>query len=428
MKRVSLRLYKPAFIIALSLILVFISGFFGVKTTALSTPVNLIVDGGFEEENNGEFWSLDSKCRFSTSSGEKCLKVSRTSGVILSYFNVTLEEGVYTFSINVLQNKNGFNAELRFNDREIVIGSKTVDPDQTGTVSWENFEIDGETAGEYNVEIYFSGLSASIYVDDFELYKNEEQAEEPSENGNGNIITLSGACLKMTADCNGIRFCGRVKKDYYDGLSGKSGLETGMLIAPTDYIGEFDFTANSLTAAGKSYKEIAAVNKTTVTDGGTEYYEFYCALVDIIPYNTDRNFSARTYIKYRENETDVYEYSEYNAEDQSRSAFGMAVDMWNEAEDKTSDTAVVAKRYIDVIEIMETEGEMDGGVYTITYESVSAGYFTVKSKGNTFTVLTVNGEPFSGLFRVEEETDVTVVASINGEFGEFPIYGKLYKE
>ena len=426
MKRVSLRLYKPAFIIALSLILVFISGFFGVKTTALSTPVNLIVDGGFEEENNGEFWSLDTKCRFSTSSGENCLKVSKPSGVILSYFTVTLEEGVYTFSINVLQNENGFNAELSLNNGAIVIGNKSVAPDQTGTVSWENIEIDGETAGEYAIKLYFSGLSASIYVDDFELYKNEEQAEEPSESGN--IITLSGAYLKTTADCNGIRFCGRVKKDYYDGLSGKSGLETGMLIAPTDYIGEFDFTANSLTAAGKSYKEIAAVNKTTVTDGDTEYYEFYCALVDIIPYNTDRNFSARTYIKYRENETDVYEYSDYNAEDQSRSAFGMAVDMWNDAEDKTSDTAVVAKRYIDVIEIMETEGEMDGGVYTITYESVSAGYFTVKSKGNTFTVLTVNGEPFSGLYRVEEETDVTVVASINGEFNEFPIYGKLYKE
>ena len=423
MKRVSLRLYKPAFIIALSLILVFISGFFGVKTTALSTPVNLIVDGGFEEENNGEFWWVQNGS-FATSPNR--VKIIKTSGLIQSYFKVTLEEGVYTFSINVLQNKNGFNAELRFNDREIVIGSKTVDPDQTGTVSWENFEIDGETAGEYNVEIYFSGLSASIYVDDFELYKNEEQAEEPSENGN--IITLSGAYLKTTADCNGIRFCGRVKKDYYDGLSGKSGLETGMLIAPTDYIGASDFTANSLTAAGKSYKEIAAVNKTTVTDGDTEYYEFYCALVDIIPYNTDRNFSARTYIKYRENETDVYEYSDYNAEDQSRSAFGMAVDMWNDAEDKTSDTAVVAKRYIDVIEIMETEGEMNGGVYTITYESVSAGYFTVKSKGNTFTVLTVNGEPFSGLYRVEEETDVTVVVSINGEFDEFPIYGKLYKE
>ena len=135
----------------------------------------------------------------------------------------------------------------------------------------------------------------------------------------------SGAAVRMD-EPTGLRFTGYVNKGYVDALKtayGEENVKLGMLITPTDYLEEIEFTKAALDAAdieGVKYLEIDAT--TILTDGN--YYKINCAIVEILKANYNRDFSAILYVKVVSGQTATYTYSAYNENENSRNVAEVA--------------------------------------------------------------------------------------------------------
>ena len=135
------------------------------------------------------------------------------------------------------------------------------------------------------------------------------------------LMLEGGASVRKTTP-TGLRFTGYANKSYVDGLKTETNEVTlGMLITPTDYLvdNELEFTKAALdncnNIKGNKYLEIDATK--VLTDG--DNYKISCAIVNILEYNYDREFSAILYVKVTEGDTTEYVYSAYNKGINSRS-------------------------------------------------------------------------------------------------------------
>ena len=128
-------------------------------------------------------------------------------------------------------------------------------------------------------------------------------------------------CVPQIGEFSEKKFEKILKQTYYDALVAEHGAENvkiGMLITPRDYLVDngLAFTKAALddcnAIQGAKYLEIDAV---TVLDEGT-HYKVNCAMLNVLEANYNRIFSARLYIKVN---GEIFEYSAYDAENNSRS-------------------------------------------------------------------------------------------------------------
>ena len=131
----------------------------------------------------------------------------------------------------------------------------------------------------------------------------------------------SGASVRMD-DPTGLRFTGMVSKSYVEGLKEEyqtDDVTLGMLITPTSYLNDVDFTKEALSGTNydPAYLEIDAADETVKEDG--DYYKIKCVIANI--QNYDREFSAILYVKV---DGEILAYSEYNEVFNSRSVAKVA--------------------------------------------------------------------------------------------------------
>ena len=137
--------------------------------------------------------------------------------------------------------------------------------------------------------------------------------------GLGNYITETnkGASIRTALDDMGIRFQSYISADMVT-LANKykeAGEDVifGTLIIPEDYLTKTNgiFTVDALGAAGLNYAEVAAVNG--LIEDGNGGYTVRAALVDVMPANMTRKFTAIGFVKIG----DVYVYANERSEGRS---------------------------------------------------------------------------------------------------------------
>ena len=144
---------------------------------------------------------------------------------------------------------------------------------------------------------------------------------------------MDGASVRLDEEHSGLRFETRIKTSELEALG--EGVVIGTLILPTD-LKDGDITVNTP----------GVKNLSTETEGARlsidgEYTVFYAAIIDILPENYARKFSAVSYIKIG----DSYYYTDYSDENNSRSVYGVAAAAW-EAEAKDNP---IVKAYLDKV-------------------------------------------------------------------------------
>lgn len=307
------------------------------------------------------------------------------------------------------------------------------------------FTVNDPAVYQFKVIAEKNSTSKTFYVhfDNFYMYAvggGEEPAEESQEETFPDVFTADGAGLRVYADA-GLRFQGYVKKSFYDTCRIENDVvETGIIIVPTDFLSDCEFTVEALTAAGKPKQICVASDMTEVAyqvgEETENYYMFYCALVGIRPYNLDREFSARTFLRYKNgNCAYTYVYGDYSETDNSRSVCGVANLAYADI-DKYNERIQAAIQYF-ISAVAETENEPvehQGDVYEYAF-SVGKGCFTLEYDRNNFTLsdvsVTVDGKAadFSnGYIILDDEAEITVRVTATGSSASgFSLKAKVYK-
>lgn len=198
---------------------------------------------------------------------------------------------------------------------------------------------------------------------------------------------MDGASVRLDASHSGLRFETRILTSELEALG--SDVVIGTLIIPTDL-------KNGDLVVGTP----GVMNLSTETEGvklsvDGEYTVFYAAIVDILPENYARKFSARSYIKIGES----YYYTSYSDANNARSVWGVAVDAW---ENKYQDNAIV-KSYLDkVLNLNHALIEKPIKNYTSPYAvSYASNTLTVAktegsfSSANELATIIIDGKPYT---------------------------------
>ena len=148
---------------------------------------------------------------------------------------------------------------------------------------------------------------------------------------------LDGAAVRLDTP-TGLRFTAVMGKAYLDSFKEEGKTVThGIIIAPTDYIVDGEFTVDALGSVDK-YLEIEA--EKYVNDPEADgYYKYTGVIVKINTWNYERAFSAIAYVKVVDDETQevTYYYSDYDEAVNSRSVAAIAEDAYNDPDGGYSD-------------------------------------------------------------------------------------------
>ena len=146
-----------------------------------------------------------------------------------------------------------------------------------------------------------------------------------------------GAAVRLDTP-TGLRFTAVMGKAYLDSFKEEGKTVThGIIIAPTDYIVDGEFTVDALGSVDK-YLEIEA--EKYVNDPEADgYYKYTGVIVKINTWNYERAFSAIAYVKVVDDETQevTYYYSDYDEAVNSRSVAAIAEDAYNDPDGGYSD-------------------------------------------------------------------------------------------
>ena len=347
---------------------------------------------------------------------------------------ITLNAGVYKFSFDA-----SFSgaATVRLKEDSDVYVSGIISGQGEFTTCEFSFSL--EESKNYGFTFYVADFTGDVSIDNLGLYYIGENAveREPETFDGENITTEFGASIRASGTTSGLRFKGRVDKPFFDNLSAEyTDAEAGMIIAPTDFLSDCEFTVSALTA--RKAVQICTVSKwnnerTADTDG---YYGFNCAIINVLPYNIDRRFSARCFVRFTENGKVKYIYGDYVEENNARSIKYVAEEALKDA-NSYSDYQINAINYFldtiyypDVTSVSTT----DGG-FVLRYSGLT-GYFVLDYDRQEYTVsvvsFKVNGADadFSkGMVLLTESADVEISLSVlsGGDAGVCPVKGKIYR-
>ena len=392
------------------------------------------VDLDFSEpfaENGNEFWGASN---ISIPVSEDVLTgryvkitAGQNSATIVTAKNVAFARGTYVLSVTVLQTTTA-NITVSLTDSEDCSDINFEPKDVSSYAKYDKarWDIVIPSDTSYKIKITFNrSTSKTFSFDDICLYKLDETAVDEE-----NVITESVVYIRTTAESKGLRFQGKVNAEYYDALCAtKTNVKTGMIVAPTDFLSDVEFTVAALSAPEKYvliYAETFYNQSTHETDG---YYAFYCTIKDLIPFNVDRSFSARSFVSYTEDETTKYVYGAYDEELHSKNAYEITANaLAGGGLDEMTRVAFLG--YQDVIGNIDGEiVSQNGTEYTVRYTVERAGYFTLTTAGNTYSVTSLNGDENaynSGYVNLNSGAELVFVITVNGDFADFPIGGKIY--
>lgn len=181
-----------------------------------------------------------------------------------------------------------------------------------------------------------------------------------------------GASVRLVEGSNGIRFASTFSKSLIDFVNSNKDVGTavkyGTIIMPKNNIVEgFGFTLNELNIIGKEegkdYVNIEAVD--SITSGGAGGVKISSALVNINEENFALELSAISYLRYTKDGHDVYIYSVYNSENNSRSISYVA----QKALEDLTDSNNSAYKYEVTV-----EGNVKYSRYTDAQRAILNGY------------------------------------------------------
>ena len=181
-----------------------------------------------------------------------------------------------------------------------------------------------------------------------------------------------GASVRLVEGSNGIRFASTFSKSLIDFVNSNKDVGTavkyGTIIMPTNNIVEgFGFTLNELNIIGKEegkdYVNIEAVD--SITSGGAGGVKISSALVNIKEENFALELSAISYLRYTKDGHDIYIYSVYNSENNSRSISYVA----QKALEDLTDSNNSAYKYEVTV-----EGNVKYSRYTDAQRAILNGY------------------------------------------------------
>ena len=162
--------------------------------------------------------------------------------------------------------------------------------------------------GETNVSAEMTDGVKTVWVDgNGNVYSSEAEGRE--------AVTLklsnyNGASIRYSAENPGIRFIGAIEKEGYESLgAAKANVTLGMLIGPSDLVGEtLDFDDSSDNYQNVVLDKTQSWYQKTIEN--TEYYCYNAALTEIAQGNFDREFTAQSYmiIDYADETPDEYIY------------------------------------------------------------------------------------------------------------------------
>ena len=414
---------------------------------AYSEEINLLSNGDFNEtvEEGYPFvgWT-GSGASVSDESGQgSCVRSeSKTIDLVLQQLNVFLQSGKYTVR---------FRAKIKSaGSRDVTVGfadnNSTFVASNSTTVSnaddFDDFSLDLELSDTGTYEFKFIALgTVRIFVDDMELVyvedsgAGEEQSEVLTDDG---IQTQAGAELRTVLSSPGLRFKGKISLNlynYYVQNYGENNVQVGMLIVPTDFLSDCEFSYEALSAAKKAVQICVAEkwnNASTANSDG--FYGFNCAFINILPYNIDRKFSFRSFIRFIENDKPNFVYSEYSEENNARSVYEVAVNLHNTG-DFTEEQAPTINYFCNRIEYSAAEAVGHGNnSFSLTISDVQ-GYFVLDYDRETYSLSDVRmwrGEEeidFSGMAFLSDKTDITITFTVDTAetLENCPIGGKIYK-
>ncbi|MBP5467285.1 MAG: hypothetical protein J6Y43_06975 [Clostridia bacterium] len=346
---------------------------------------------------------------------------------------VLLDAGVYklNFDATIVGS-----ADICFKEVNDIFVEETVA--EQGEFHTYEFTFTVEESGNYKLTLFVSNFT-TVSIDNLGLYYlGEIPTERDAETFDGeNITTETGASIRAHGTTSGLRFKGRVNKAFFDGLiAAYPDAQAGMIIAPTDFLSDCEFTVSALTA----YKsvQICAVSgwnneQTADTDN---YYGFNCALVNLKPYNVDRRFSARSFVRFTENGNMKYIYGDYAEAFNARSIKYVAEEALKEAE-LYADYQITAMHYfLDTVYYPEAVSVSGAdGTFELRYSGIN-GYFVLDYDRQAYTVsvnsFKVNGAEtdFSqGMVLISESADIEISFGVyqSGETDVCPVRGKIYR-
>lgn len=432
-------LYLICSLIIFILALFTITPFYAVK----SEEENLFIDGGFDDGNTtGRLTKVHTiNCwqvlgfSIQKSGDSYYIKTSLDSFHSLTPNNtISLTAGVYKLSFDASLNGN---ADISLKEDLAVYVSETISGQ--GDFATYEFSFTLEESKNYGFTFFVSGFDGEVSIDNMGLYYlGEATSEREPETFDGeNIATEWGASIRAYGTESGLRFKGRVNKAFFDGLATNyPDIQAGIIITPTDFLSDCDFTVSALTSA--KAVQICTVSRwnneqTVDTDN---YYGFNCAIVNILPYNIDRIFSARSFVRFTENGHVKYIYGDYVEADNARSVKYVAEQALKESEKYAPYQIEAMNYFLDTIYYPEATSIVatDGG-FTLQYSGIT-GYFVLDYDRQTYTVsvnsFKVNGTAanFSqGIILLSESADIEISFSVSAAepISDCPVQGKIYR-
>lgn len=299
--------------------------------------------------------------------GNYNLKTSKENETISQKIE-NLDEGYYEFSVDI-KTEGAVEIKLSAMAENAEIACKTY---HVSNCEWQRYSI-GLTNTEQQ-DVTFK----------IEITENAEQKAVRIDNAGvilANIKTENGAEIRIDETSAGLRFMARVEKSYYDNMTTKYGdanVSVGMMIAPANYITS-EYTYEILKEQGKEPLMIIAnkQNNDADVDG---YYGYSFAITDILLQNTDRKFSARAFLRYKDEGNEKYEYAVYDEDNHSRSMYEVAEKA--KADNPTEYEYKILQNYINKVR-NETLGDFenkDGNAWETTYNCTDKGLLIISDK------------------------------------------------
>ena len=300
-------------------------------------------------------------------------------------------------------------AKIIKNVSEVQNGEITVTADlfETGKTYAKTFEIGGESViitinenGEVKTESVQKGekyaLTTAIITDKtfvgWQVGENVYPAGyEITVNSDITITalgvelkTIKGAAIRMSffeTSYGGLRFTAKYDINDVAALD----VKFGMLILPSDYVGETEITHANLTEDKRLDVKCNATMPSLTAQGfgftDTDKYAYFTgSIVNLYNYNYSRNFTARSYMQVGYGDgTAAYFYADYDATDNTRSAYEVATKAIVSA---TETEKILLNKYID--DVAAVTAGIDGETLDFARGDGSENAFTLSQNGGVY--------------------------------------------
>ena len=166
------------------------------------------------------------------------------------------------------------------------------------------------------------------------------------------LTTFSGASIRLSISEPGLRFNGKVDKDFYDFCKKNYiNVQVGIIMIPAERLqnGE-DFTFANFAGknAGLIMYEATKWNNTQTAEKDG-YYGFGCANIHILPQDVDTVYSARSYLKYANDGVETVIYGNFDLEKNSRSIHEIAKKLLDNVDDYDETEKKIIKHYATAV-------------------------------------------------------------------------------